>query len=508
MTFDFQIAYKISKQEVKAMKNKKLILLPVLSLVVTGCTQDPSLTESVESASSSSAPFSSSESSVYSDNSDVSSVTGTNSIDESVERSITIDENGVTQYRDPSNLNHEIPYNLYTTENFINFKKKMQYFSNKLTDICVRKYSKYNSNFVISPLSIEMCLGLAIRAAEGDTRDEILEAFDMDYATFNTNYKLFYNYLEGTTKNYSGGIISQLLLANSIWIDDGIELKDAGLDALRDDYYCYSYGVDFDGKNAEANEAIREFIHQNTKGKINPHMDLSPDTLFVLLNTLYSKGLWYEDGHDLASAPITYKFTNQDGTLSNKRLLDGKYYSGKPIVTDSFSAFFTCLYGYRIYFVKPNDGNNLSELFDKKAMKYVLDDANIIEQDDTLMERYRTKCIFPEFSAYSEIDLNEPLSDLGIESLFKGGYCNMGALTDESVYCSDMKHIASLDVTKKGMEGAAVTYSAMAGAGAPQPDPYTYVRFTFEVTKEFGFIVTSGSGNNVIFSGVVNNIDG
>jgi hypothetical protein len=47
----------------------------------------------------------------------------------------------------------------------------------------------------------------------------------------------------------------------------------------------------------------------------------------------------------------------------------------------------------------------------------------------------------------------------------------------------------------------------MAGAGAPQPDPYTYVRFTFEVTKEFGFIVTSGSGNNVVFSGIVNNID-
>ena len=352
-----------------------------------------------------------------------------------------------------------------------------------------------------------MCLGLAIRAAEGDTRDEILEAFDMDYATFNTNFKLFYNYLEGTSKNYSGGIISQLLLANSIWIDDSIELKDAGLDALRDDYYCYSYGVDFDGKNTEANEAIREFIYQNTKGKINPHMDLSPDTLFVLLNTLYSKGLWYEDGDDLDSAPITYKFTNQDGTLSNKRLLDGDYCSGKPIVTDSFSAFFTDLYGYRIYFVKPNDGNNLNELFDKKAMKYVLDDANIIKQDDTLMERYRTKCIFPEFSAYNEIDLKGPLSDLGIESLFKGGYCNMGALTDESVYCSDMKHIASLDVTKKGMEGAAVTYSAMAGAGAPQPDPYTYVRFTFEVTKEFGFIVTSGSGNNVVFSGVVNNID-
>ena len=490
------------------MKAKRLIVIPALAMVLGGCAKDtPRPSNEKESFKSDTAsidsyrPGSSTE-----EDSKVSSEDIIGSSASDTQASEIADLDGIRELRNPSALSHEIPYSLYTTESFINFKKKMQYFSNKLTDICVKKYSKYNNNFVISPLSIEMCLGLAIRAAEGDTRDEILEAFDMDYATFNTNYKLFYNYLEGTTENHSGGIISQLLLANSIWIDDDIELKDAGLDALRDDYYCYSYDVDFDGKNTEANEAMREFICQNTKGKINPHMDLSPNTLFVLLNTLYSKGLWYEDGHDLGSAPITYKFTNQDGTLSNKRLLDGKYCSGKPIVTDGFSAFFTSLYGYRIYFVKPNDGNNLNELFDKKAMKYVLDDANIIEQDDTLMERYRTKCIFPEFSAYSEMDLKGPLSDLGIESFFKGGYCDMGALTDESVYCSDMKHIASLDVTKKGMEGAAVTYSSQAGAGAPQPDPYTYVHFTFEVTKEFGFIVTSGS-DNVVFSGSVNNID-
>jgi hypothetical protein len=45
----------------------------------------------------------------------------------------------------------------------------------------------------------------------------------------------------------------------------------------------------------------------------------------------------------------------------------------------------------------------------------------------------------------------------------------------------------------------------MAGAGAPQPDPYTYLKYTFVVDKEFGFIVTRYG--NVVFSGVVNNID-
>ena len=298
------------------MKTKRLIIIPALAMVLGGCAKDTprplNEKESFKSDTTSNDSFY--HASPIDEDSRVSSedIIGS-SIGDTLLSDVT-DLNGIRELRNPSALSHDISYSQYTAESFINFKKKMQYFSNKLTDICVSKYSKYNSNFVISPLSIEMCLGLAIRAAEGDTRDEILEAFDMDYETFNTNYKLFYNYLESTMKNYSGGIISQLLLANSIWIDDSIELKVAGLDALRDDYYCYSYGVDCDGKNAEANEAMREFVYQNTKGKINPRMDLSPDTLFVLVNTLYSKGLWYEDGSDLRSAPITYKFTNQDGT--------------------------------------------------------------------------------------------------------------------------------------------------------------------------------------------------
>ena len=86
-----------------------------------------------------------------------------------------------------------------------------------------------------------------------------------------------------------GFTTSQLLLTNSIWIDDDITLKDSGLDALRDDYYCYSYDVDFDDNNANANQAIKEFINYHTRGLINPDIKLSPLTFFVLMNIYMSK---------------------------------------------------------------------------------------------------------------------------------------------------------------------------------------------------------------------------
>lgn len=489
------------------MRSKKLILIPVLSMVLAGCAIDTfdyssSGYANLSTSQSSADDSLSSEGASSLDSEDVSSFDSVETSSSSAPTYV----NGVAELRNPSGLNHNHNYAAYSSESYTKFKYKMKVFSNRLSDIFVKRYCHGNNNFSVSPLSIEMCLGLAMRCADGETREEILNAFDMTYDMFNTNFKLFYDNLVHTRKNDSDQILSQLLLANSIWIDDGANLKDSGLDALRDDYYCYSYGVDFDGDNGNANRAMSDFISQNTKGLLNPNLNISPETLFVLMNVLYSKGIWNNRGSDLPYASTEYQFTNSNGSKSNKRLLDGYYESGKPIINGDYSCFYTSLYGYNLYFVKPNAGKNLKDIFDEGTMDNILDPDSIITRDDEKMEKYSTKCIFPEFSASGDFDIKSILiNDLGIQSLFSPANCDMSNLTDDMVYCDEIRHLTKLDVNKKGMEGAAVTYSSMAGAGAPQPDPYTYIKYTFVVDKEFGFILTHG--NSVVFSGVVNNID-
>lgn len=453
------------------MKLKKLILVPVLSMVLSGCSTDP--TNGFINTP------------IVSFNGNLTTV------------------GGIDLLRNPSKLSHEITGEQYDSESFANFRNKMKVFSNKLSDLFVKRFFKGDKNFVLSPLSIEMCLGLAMRSTGGRTRDEILAAFDMDYDTFNTNFKLYFNSLHGTGKNNSGEITNELLIANSIWIDKGFNLKDDGLDALRDDYYCYPYAADFSNDFGNAKRAIEEFIYQNTKGLINPSLDLNPATLFVLMNVLYAKDIWNEYGDELSYASSYYQFTNSDGSKSDKQLLDGNYAKGKPIVTDDYACFFAKLCGYELYFVKPNRGKNLKDVFNKDTMNYVLDSKNIITQDDEKLEKYYTKCVFPEFNVSGDFDLKDVLQyDLGIESLFSPATCDMSGLTDMPVYCDDAKHLAVLDVNKKGIEGAAVTYMAYAGAAY---EPYKEVFDTFEVNKEFGFILTRCG--SVVFSGVINNID-
>ena len=411
---------------------------------------------------------------------------------------------GIKQLRNPDGLAHIATIEEVRSEGYINFSKKMNAFSAKLSEIIAKRQYESGKNYTISPLSIELCLGLAIRAANGQTRQELLTALDMDYDSFNTNYKIFYNYLCNETINNMNYQTSQLLLTNSIWIDDEITLKDDGLDALKDDYYSHVFYADFNNQNKAANQAIRDFNKEKTKGLIDQDLNISPNVLFVLMNTLYLKDIWNEDGIDLPYASNSYRFKNSDQSYSNKKLLLGDYNRGKAIDTNDYSSFFTKTdSGYNLYFIKAKDGKSIKNVFNKETITYVTDYNNYVIQDDEKLERYYTNCIFPEYDVETNVDLKKTfVEDFNVNTLFSSA-CDLSNISDDSVFCSDFKHVAKLKVDKKGIEGAAVTH--MAYAGAVGPDEYTDVYENFVVDQEFGFILSRGQ--NVVFSGIITNID-
>ena len=418
-----------------------------------------------------------------------------------------IEDLNVHQLRDPVGLENHTSYNELNDPNYKSFKDKIKVFSAKLSEAFVKSEYNETTNTVVSPLSIEMCLGLAVYCANGQTRTELLDALDVDFTTFNKYYKLLFNELNHTNKEESGDIASQLLLTNSIWIDDDITLSEKGLDDLKNDYYCHSFSADFNEHNKETTEAIEYFIEQMTNGLIRPDLQFSPETFFVLLNTLYLKDIWNDGGSDLTTTSDV-KFTNANGSVSNKELLKGYYFDGKTLESEDYSCFFTTTrYRKNIYFVKPNEGKALKDIFNKETIQNVLNQNNYPYQDNEKLERYHTNCVFPEFKADCDIDLTEMfINDFNITSLFDPMKCDFSNIMEDSApgYIDQFKHIAKLEVNKKGIEGAAVTY--MAYAGAVGPDEYTDVYETFEVDKEFGFILTNYYGD-IIFSGTVTNID-
>ena len=407
--------------------------------------------------------------------------------------------NAAKLLRDPKDANAPGQVSYYN--DYRDFREKLQTFANKISESFVKREYKEGKNITVSPISVEMCLGLAIRSTDSNTRKQILDAIGVDYETFNKFYAIYFRDL---SRSGDGGEIS---LTNSIWIDNDIVLKDDGLDALRDDYYCYSYEVDFDKAPKETAREVKKFVNEKTKGLINPDFEFDESTIFMLMNTLYLKDIWNEEGLELSYADKSYTFTNSDDSVSKKQLLQGYYNDGRTLQTEDYSSFYTSTqHGLSLHFVKPNDGKRAKDVFTKEAMDYVLDRGNYILKDDEKLERYHTNCIFPEYAADSDFDLIPMLlEDFKITDLFDPLRADFGPLTDDDAYVEEARHMAKLEVDKSGIKGAAVTYMAVCGSAGPGPEEYKDIYETFEVYKEFGFILTFG--NAILFSGIVTNID-
>lgn len=389
-------------------------------------------------------------------------------------------------------------------EGYKAFREKLKVFSNKISESFINSNYEDGKNITISPLSLQMCLGLAVYASDGDTRKELLDAFDVNFSTFNNYYSELYKNYNFQRKSESDEDMFEIMMRNSIWIDDNVKLLDSGLDTLRDKAYCYSYETDFNSN--KANEAIAKFIEIQSKGLLKPTLQFDTRTMFALINTLYLKDIWNDAGSNLEfSNDSKHVFTNSDRTKSSKKLLQGYYKNGKAISTNDYSSFYTTTNnGFKIYFIKPNDGKSVKEVFNKESMAYVLDRANYVYSDDDKKELYETRCIFPEYTADCDVDLSGMLmKDFNVKALFDSERCNFSNLCEETVFCNKLNQVAKLEVNKKGIEGAAVTYLAMCGSAGP--GEYETIYDDFVVDKEFGFILTYD--DCVLFSGAVTNID-
>ncbi|MCD8209686.1 MAG: hypothetical protein LUC31_02585 [Coprobacillus sp.] len=407
---------------------------------------------------------------------------------------------GATVYGSPKKT-RELSYEEEGSEAYLEVLSALDTFGMKFASCC---YQGTSTNVAISPLSLYSALALAACCASSQTRDEILSALGVDYSTLVSGYEILYNDVTEKTYSNKGDLRSELDLTNSLWLQKDLEVNKSTVKELSNNFYTYTQGVDFNGNNTSANNEITKFIKKHTHSLIERDFDFDVSTLFVLLNTLYLKDVWREEGNDISSYGKK-TFTQGDGTTVSVPLYYRNYITGKPYEGTNFTSFYASTYsGYRLTFIKPNEGYTVSEIYSEETFNEAMN-ATYIRQDDTLMERYNTRSIFPEFSASYDSDVSGILkSEFGINDLFSETNCDMSNLTDSHVYCSKVEHVTQLEVTKKGIEGSAVSILDMAGSGATVGE-YTEVYFDFILDHAFMYVLTAINGEP-LFMGVVNTL--
>ena len=348
-------------------------------------------------------------------------------------------------------------------------------------------------NSVISPLSVYMALALTYEALDSGAKEELLNALKVTENDLKKTREL----IETLTMNYAYGDglnkkeVSRLTLTNSLWfdMDNGLEYNKEVLKRMADDYYCHIMQAPFNTDNKKANQILRDFVKDETNGLIDRDFAISNDVLALIVNTLYLKDMWSDEGF-LSTEGRDFNGHKQD-------FLIGNYFNGKTYIDRKYSSFYTKTYsGFKIHFILPNEGQDIKEIMTSSTIYNTINRQYEVVNEE-LMEQYHTRVIFPKFNASGDVDLKKILEEkFGVRKLFSGF---LSPLTDSELYISGINHKAELKVDEKGIEGAAVTYIPMCGSAAPV---YRDVYYDFIVDRTFGFVVTT-SDNVILFSGVV-----
>lgn len=383
-------------------------------------------------------------------------------------------------------------------EGFIAMNASAEAFGAKFS---AEAYSAYEGegNFTVSPISVYMALALAAESADGNTREELLQALGVTRETLLSDFAKLY---ASVMREYKGGMSE---VTNSVWLDSAVDFNQNTLDTLANKYYCYSYSADFKGDNEKANIAIKNFVKERTMNLIDVDFNFDTDTAFVLLNTLYLKDVWNTLGKDLEITSEKYTFDTGSGTVS-KNFLRGYYSGGRAYESEVYRSFYAATAnGYKIKFIVPKDGHGLEEAFTAENIAEAGSNKDYNAVDDVNKIRYYTRCIFPEFGGGYDANVADVLKKgFGIRDLFDAGACDLGALvTGGGLYCSELRHVTELKVDRKGIEGAAVT--VVPGNMTADRGEYKEVYEDFVVDRAFGFVILDPYGTT-LFAGTVKTI--
>ena len=149
-------------------------------------------------------------------------------------------------------------------------------------ELLYRTYSNENSNVCLSPLSAQLAIAMTAEGAEGETQQQMYNTIGSDICEEAKNIMARFN--DSTAK-------SELNLANSIWINDKLSVKEEFINSNKTIFDAEVNTIPFD---RHAVKRINNWRSDNTKGKITDVVDkVSADNMMFLINALYLKTKWW-----------------------------------------------------------------------------------------------------------------------------------------------------------------------------------------------------------------------
>ncbi len=301
-------------------------------------------------------------------------------------------------------------------------------------------------NNLFSPASAYFCLGMVANGAGGETQKafaNVLGKYGMTMEGLDRAYKAYADDL--AVRRGSTGIV----VSNSIWLREGLSVKEAFLQTNADYFGAGARTLDF-GK-ADAAQTINDWVARSTKNRIDKLINhIDADSEMFLVNTLTFDAKWESpfdtdvpaeqaDFHTESGGAVPMRFMNQTGRME---VIHGASETGAVLPYDDGRFALLC--------VLPKEGTPLRDYV--AAM-----DENTIP---SLLRQGTETGLFvrlPQFTVRADETLNGTLQKMGLSSAFSSDADFSGMTGDRSLVLSQVRQKTYLAVDELGTKAAAAT---------------------------------------------------
>ena len=345
-----------------------------------------------------------------------------------------------------------------------------------------------SENALWSPINAYIGLSMMTELTDGASRQQILDLFGVSSTD---ELRQQAGAVWESAYHDNGHEISTL--ANSLWLEEGLDYDQETMDNLAYYYYASVYRGDLGSR--KINNAIGAWLNNNTGGLLknaSKNINLSPDTILALYSTIYFQAKWQNQFNQSNNTDDVFHAPDGDktATFMNKKLAQMNYYYG-----DQFSAVALSLKnGSQMWFILPDEGYTTADvLADGQYMQMVL------HQDWKNTKWMKVNLSVPKFDVNSTMDLKDGLQEMGVTDVFSEATSNFSEITaDVPVYLTAANQSVRVQIDEEGVKAAA--YIEFPGATSPEP-PEEIIDFVLD--RPFIFAITTDS--IPLFMGTVNN---
>ena len=391
---------------------------------------------------------------------------------------------------DLNNLPEPIKIELRSSE--IEMVRSDQSFAfNFLSYVYAEESAEENNSFMISPLSLSMALAMTMNGADGETKSVMLEALKLKGFSdeeINSYYKKLREALLSTDPS------TKLSIANSIWTNQNVVIKDEFVGKNRDYFNSSVESVNFSDRKTAG--LINDWASKNTNGLIKKVIEsTSSDDLMYLLNAIYFKGMWVSEFNRSNTHPKPFMLEN-GATVNVDMMNQTEKFNYKD---DELMQLVELPYG--------NSAFSMIVMLPKEEKK-LLDVIRALNNSDywaglkSGLIEHEVELFLPKFKTEYSKKLNKVLTDMGMGLAFTND-AEFSGMSDIPAKIDFVKQDTYISVDEIGTEAAAVTTVGMVMTSMPS-EPQKVV---FNANRPFIYVIQENYTGSILFMGIVNNFN-